>query len=89
MVRYLYAASLLHGVVVEVDIAAFVEAVVRGLVGRCGRREVVVYVCKAMHTSVTVHWWVQRHGLLTGSEDTLLPVVAACLLSLSVSAAPR
>lgn len=32
MVRYLYPASLLHWVMVEVDIASFVEAVVRGLV---------------------------------------------------------
>lgn len=45
MVRYLYAALLLHGVVVEVDIGAFIEAVVRGLVRR--RREVVVGVREA------------------------------------------
>lgn len=46
MVCNLYPTSLVHGVVVEIDIAALVKAVVRGLVG--GRREVVVYVCKAV-----------------------------------------
>ena len=42
MVGDFYAATLLQGVVVEVDIGAFVEAVVRGFVR--GRREVVVDV---------------------------------------------
>ena len=50
MVGYLYPALLLHGVVVQVDIASLVEAVVRGRVGR--RREVVVNVGEAAQTSV-------------------------------------
>lgn len=52
MIGYLYAAFLLHGIVVQVDIASFVEAVVRGCVGR--RREVVVNVGEAAQTSVTM-----------------------------------
>jgi hypothetical protein len=46
MVGDFYAATLLHGVVVEIDIGAFVEAVVRGFVR--GRGEVVVDVCEAV-----------------------------------------
>jgi hypothetical protein len=46
MVGDFNAAALLHGVVVEVDIGAFVEAVVRGFDGWWG--EVVVDVCEAV-----------------------------------------
>jgi hypothetical protein len=45
MVGDFNAATLLHRVVVEVDIGAFVEAVVRGFDGGWG--EVVVDVCEA------------------------------------------
>jgi hypothetical protein len=34
MVSYLYAPTLAHRVVIEVDIGAFVEAVMRGILGR-------------------------------------------------------
>jgi hypothetical protein len=34
MVCYLYTPTLAHGIVVKVDIGAFVEAVMRGIVGR-------------------------------------------------------
>jgi hypothetical protein len=50
MVRYLYSAALLYRVVVEVDVGAFVEAMVRGLVGWWG--EIVMNVCKAAQVSV-------------------------------------
>lgn len=46
----LYTSSLTHGVVIEVDIGALVEAVVRGLLGRRG--EVVMDVCEAAALSV-------------------------------------
>jgi hypothetical protein len=46
MVRYLYAPGLPDRIVVEVDIGAFVEAVMWGLLGRRG--EVVVDVCEAV-----------------------------------------
>lgn len=46
MVRYFYAPTLLHWVMVEVDIRALVEAVVRRFVR--GRREVVMDVCEAV-----------------------------------------
>jgi hypothetical protein len=52
MVRYLYSAALLYRVVVEVDIGAFVEAMVRGLVGWWG--EIVMNVCKTAQASVGV-----------------------------------
>ena len=45
MVGYLYAAALPYGIVVQVDIGALVEAVVRGLLG--WRGDVVVDVCEA------------------------------------------
>lgn len=48
MVRYFYATALAHRVVVEVDIGAFVEAMVRGGLGRRG--DVVVNVCEAIHS---------------------------------------
>ena len=46
MVCYLYAPALAHRVVVEVDIGAFVEAVVWGCLA--GRGDVVMYVCEAV-----------------------------------------
>jgi hypothetical protein len=46
MVCYLYAARLSDGIVVEVDIGAFVEAVVRGSLG--WRGNIVVDVCEAV-----------------------------------------
>lgn len=52
MICNLYAATVLHRVVVEVDITALVEAVVRGLVRRRG--EVIVYVCEAVQKLVPV-----------------------------------
>jgi hypothetical protein len=48
MVRYLYAPTLAHGIMVEVDIGAFVETVMRGLLGRWG--DVVMDVCEAIHS---------------------------------------
>jgi hypothetical protein len=45
VVCYLYPAALPYGIVVEVDIGAFVEAVVRGLLVWWG--DVVVDVCEA------------------------------------------
>lgn len=46
MVRYFYAPTLAHGIVVKVDIGAFVEAMMWGLLGRWG--DVVMDVCKAV-----------------------------------------
>ena len=46
MVRYFYAPALAHGIVVKVDIGAFVEAMMWGLLGRWG--DVVMDVCKAI-----------------------------------------
>jgi hypothetical protein len=72
MVCYLYSAALLYRVVVEVDIGAFVEAMVRGLVGWWG--EIVMNVCKAAQASVHVFLdW----GKLTVSSKTLHPAVEA------------
>lgn len=51
MICDLYSPALLHGIVIEVDIAAFVEAVVRGPVR--WRGEVVVDVCKSADTSAS------------------------------------
>jgi hypothetical protein len=51
MVRYLDATALPYWVVVEVDIGAFVEAVVRGLVSWWG--EIVMDVCKAAFVSIS------------------------------------
>ena len=48
MVRDFYAPTLAHRVVVEVDIGALVEAMVRGDLGRRG--DVVVDVCEAIHS---------------------------------------
>jgi hypothetical protein len=50
VVRNLNATRLPYRIVVEVDIGAFVKAVVRGLLGRRGN--VVVDVCKAATMSV-------------------------------------
>ena len=49
MVRYFNTATLPYGVMVEVDIGAFVEAVVRGFLSRWG--EVVVDVSEAVEVS--------------------------------------
>lgn len=46
MVCYLDAPTLAHGIVVEIDIGALVEAVVRGVL--CRRRDVVVHICEAV-----------------------------------------
>lgn len=46
MVRNLYAPALAHRVVVEIDIGAFVEAVMRGSLARWG--DVVMDVCEAV-----------------------------------------
>lgn len=46
MVCDFYAPALAHRVVVEIDIGAFVEAVVRGDLARWG--DVVVYICEAI-----------------------------------------
>lgn len=46
MVCYFYTPGLAHGVMVEVDIRALVEAVMRGSLR--GRGDVVVHVCKAV-----------------------------------------
>ena len=52
MIGYFYAATLAHGVVVEVDIGAFVESVVRGMLRRRG--DVVMDICKPVSGSVKV-----------------------------------
>jgi len=52
MVRDFYAPTLAHRVVVEVDIGALVEAVVRGNLGRRG--DVVVDVCEAIHSQYRI-----------------------------------
>lgn len=50
MIGYFYAAALAHGVVVEVDIGAFVESVMRGMLRRRG--DVVMDICKPASGSV-------------------------------------
>jgi hypothetical protein len=50
MVCYFYAPTLAHGVVIEVDIGAFIEAMMRGILGRRGY--VVMDIREACHTSV-------------------------------------
>jgi hypothetical protein len=50
MVRYFYAPALAHRVVVEVDIGAFVEAMMRGVLRRRG--DVVVNICEAIYMLV-------------------------------------
>lgn len=46
IVRYLYTPTLAHGIVVKIDIGAFVEAVMRGRVSRRG--QVVMHICEAV-----------------------------------------
>jgi len=46
MVCYLYPTTLPYGIVVEVDIRALVEAMVRGFLSRWG--DVVVDICEAV-----------------------------------------
>jgi hypothetical protein len=52
MVRYFDAATLPYGIMVEVNIGAFVEAVVRGFVSRWG--EIIVDICKAVCFSTSL-----------------------------------
>jgi hypothetical protein len=54
MVRYFYAPALAHRVVVEVDIGAFVEAMMRGVLRRRG--DVVVDICEAIYMSVQLEF---------------------------------
>lgn len=74
VVRYLDAARLPNGIVVEVDIGALIEAMMRGSLGRWG--DVVVNVCKAVLASVLT---LSRHIIdwLTASGATPRPVVEA------------
>lgn len=53
VVGNLYTPALSYGVVVQVDIGALVEAVVRGLLG--WRGDVVVDVCEAVTVSMCVY----------------------------------
>lgn len=69
----LYAAALAYGIVVEVDIGAFVEAVVRGLLGWWG--DVVVDVCEAVIVSICLYGGV--YIVLTASGETPRPAVEA------------
>jgi hypothetical protein len=73
VVRDFDAPALLDGVVVEVDIGALVEAVVRRLVSRRG--EIVVDVCKAAWVSVRAFPGAWRRP--TASTKTLRPAAEA------------
>jgi hypothetical protein len=88
MVGYFYAAALPYGVVVEVDIGAFVKAVVRGLLSRRGN--VVVDVCEAIE--FLEHSTLPRafHVRLTVSTETPHPAVeASCQGEEAVGAASQ
>lgn len=61
MVCYLYASALAHGVVVEIDIRALVEAVVRGDLGWWG--DVVVHIGEAIGS-------VRRDGVCRAMQPT-------------------
>jgi hypothetical protein len=74
MVRYFYASALAHGVMVEVDIGAFVEAVMRGLLGRWG--DVVMNVCEAVQMSASLNPMAATI-VRTASKATLRPAVEA------------
>jgi hypothetical protein len=75
MVRYFYAPTLAHRVVVEVDIGAFVEAMMRRVMGRRG--DVVVDICEAMYIRVSIAWIRQKLLLLTASRGILRPALEA------------
>ena len=77
MVGDFYAATLLQGVVVEVDIGAFVEAVMRWPVRRRG--EVVMHVCESTPNVRVAHRGKRVEGspLLKASRAALRPVVGA------------
>lgn len=73
MIRYLYTTTLAHGIMVEVDIRAFVEAMVRGVLGRRG--QIVVDVCEAKLLLVMSS--ILKHRGLTVSTKTPLPAAEA------------
>jgi hypothetical protein len=73
VVRYFYAPALAHRVVVEIDIGAFVEAMMWGNLGRWG--DVVMDICEAIHISVQLQ--TTGTSLLTASRGRLLPAVEA------------
>lgn len=73
IVGYLYPSALAHGIVVEIDIRAFVEAMVQRVLSRWA--DVVMNVCKAVPILVPCHS--RRRKKPTVSITALHPAVEA------------